>query len=236
MADFKESVQPIIERYIRNRKTRFCSSHHITAEQLHVHNKIPVWYLVKKYKSEQKIKSRLYKSLTEEQRQSWLNYYDQNKQLELLTNQEHENFHSIYDFDIKTESWKEKHEIITEVPPPPAKTTKTQKTSATTKKSTNESVPVKMAPSPKSSSRKRKTSSNEQVITNESTEEKIDTPTLPQQEEPAIKPKRKVKVKVKKASTAPVAVSVPIEESPHHNKSKAKNKSKESEDSSNNDY
>ena len=104
--EFKNFITPSIEKFRKSRITRFCKSNNVSIDDVHVHNQIPVWFLVKRFKSENGIKSRLFKSLSEEQKNSWLNYYEQNKQLVILTNEKHKSFHDANLFDIKTGTWR----------------------------------------------------------------------------------------------------------------------------------
>ena len=118
MDDFKNHINPLIIKFKRARQTRFANANHVNIEDVHVHNQIPVWYLVKLFKSQNNIKSRLFKSLSEEQKNNWLTFYDQNKKLVLTTNENHELFHKNNIFDTKTETWKtvesvqEKQELV----------------------------------------------------------------------------------------------------------------------------
>lgn len=105
MDDFKNHVNPIIIKFKKARQTRFANLNHTNVENIHVHNEVPIWYLVKKFKTQNNIKSRLFKSLSEEQKKCWLTFYDQNKKLVLMTNENHENFHKNNIFDIKTGTW-----------------------------------------------------------------------------------------------------------------------------------
>lgn len=106
MDDFKNHVNPLIIKFKKSRQTRFANSNHTNIENVHVHNDVPIWYLVKIFKVQNNIKSRLFKSLSEEQKNSWLSFYDQNKKLVLMTNEKHENFHKNNIFDVKTGTWK----------------------------------------------------------------------------------------------------------------------------------
>lgn len=106
MDDFKNHVNPLIIKFKKARQTRFANVNHMNIEDIHVHNEVPIWYLVKKFKSQNNIKSRLFKSLSEEQKNCWLSFYDQNKKLVLMTNEKHENFHKNNMFDVKSGTWK----------------------------------------------------------------------------------------------------------------------------------
>lgn len=106
MTDYKEFVEPIISKFKKMRQTRFAKSNNVTVDNIHVHNQIPIWYLVKLFKTNYHIKSRLFKSLSDEQKTNWLSFYDQNKILVLMTTESHDNFHKNNIFDIKTGTWK----------------------------------------------------------------------------------------------------------------------------------
>ena len=102
---FKISVQPIIEKFIKRRQTKFANTHNCKVEDVHVHNQIPIWFLVKKFKEQYGIKSRVFKSLTPEQQGNWVAFYDQHKDLKIMTNEEHTAFHTSHSFNVKNESW-----------------------------------------------------------------------------------------------------------------------------------
>lgn len=102
---FKTSVQPIIEKFIKRRQTKFANTHNCKVEDVHVHNQIPIWFLVKKFKEQYGIKSRVFKSLTPEQQGNWVAFYDQHKDLKIMTNEEHTAFHTSHSFNVKNESW-----------------------------------------------------------------------------------------------------------------------------------
>lgn len=106
MDGYKESVEPIISKFKKLRQTRFAKSNNVTIDNIHVHNQIPVWYLVKLFKTKYHIKSRLFKSLSDEQKANWLSFYDQNKILVLMTTENHDNFHKNNAFDVKIGTWK----------------------------------------------------------------------------------------------------------------------------------
>ena len=106
MDDFKNHVNPLIVKFKKARQTRFANLNHMNVEDIHVHNDVPIWYLVKLFKTQNNIKSRLFKSLSDEQKANWLAFYDQNKKLVLMSNEKHEIFHKNNIFDIKTGTWK----------------------------------------------------------------------------------------------------------------------------------
>ena len=106
MDDYKEFVGSIISKFKKSRQTRFAKTNNVTIDNIHVHNQIPIWYLVKVFKTKYHIKSRLFKSLSDEQKANWLSFYDQNKMLILMTTENHDNFHKNNVFDIKIGTWK----------------------------------------------------------------------------------------------------------------------------------
>lgn len=99
---FKESVVTIIDKFKRSRQTRFANSNKCDVNSIHVHNDKPIPYLVKQFKDSNSIKSRVYKSLTPDQQSAWLSYYDSNKQLRIMTDEQHRQFHDTHKFDVKT--------------------------------------------------------------------------------------------------------------------------------------
>ena len=114
MDDYKEYVTSIILKFKKSRQTRFANANNTTVDYVHVHNQIPVWYLVKLFKTKNNIKSRLFKSLSDEQKASWLAFYDQNKQLALMTVENHKNFHENNMFDVKTATWRKTNQQFVE--------------------------------------------------------------------------------------------------------------------------
>lgn len=100
--DFRESVTSIIDKFKRARQTRFANSNHCDITSIHVHNDKPIAYLVKQFKDSNSIKSRVYKSLTPDQQSAWLSYYDSNKQLRMMTEDQHRQFHDTHKFDVKS--------------------------------------------------------------------------------------------------------------------------------------
>lgn len=103
---FRIHVMPCIEKYKRVRQTKFAKANNISVESVYAHNQFPIWCLVKLFKSQYNIRSRLFKSLTEEQKSDWLTFYDKNKQIILMSKENHEDFHKNNSFDVKTSSWK----------------------------------------------------------------------------------------------------------------------------------
>lgn len=103
---FRIHVMPCIEKYKRVRQTKFAKANNISVESVYAHNQFPIWCLVKLFKAQYNIRSRLFKSLTEEQKSDWLAFYDKNKQIILMSKENHEDFHKNNSFDVKTSSWK----------------------------------------------------------------------------------------------------------------------------------
>lgn len=106
MDDFKTHIAPIITKFMKSRQTKFAKSKNVSIENIHAHNQLPIWFLIKQFKSQNNIRSRLFRSLTDEQKIIWFDYYDQHKQLVLMTTAEHEQFHKSHIFDIKSGEWK----------------------------------------------------------------------------------------------------------------------------------
>ena len=103
---FRMHVIPCIEKYKRVRQTKFAKANNISVDSVYAHNQFPIWCLVKLFKSQYNIRSRLFKSLSEEQKSEWLSFYDKNKQIVLMSKENHEDFHKNNSFDVKTSSWK----------------------------------------------------------------------------------------------------------------------------------
>lgn len=103
---FRIHVMSCIEKYKRVRQTKFAKANNISVDSVYAHNQFPIWCLVKLFKSQYNIRSRLFKSLTEEQKSDWLAFYDKNKQIILMSKENHEDFHKNNSFDVKTSSWK----------------------------------------------------------------------------------------------------------------------------------
>ena len=106
MDDFKTHIAPIVTKFMKSRQTKFAKSKNVSIENIHAHNQLPIWFLIKQFKSQNNIRSRLFRSLTDEQKITWFDYYDQHKQLVLMTTAEHEQFHKSHIFDIKSGEWK----------------------------------------------------------------------------------------------------------------------------------
>ena len=100
--DFRESIANVIDKFKRSRQTRFANSNKCDVNSIHVHNDKPIPYLVKQFKDANSIKSRVYKSLTPDQQSAWLSYYDSNKQLRIMTDEQHRQFHDTHKFDVKS--------------------------------------------------------------------------------------------------------------------------------------
>ena len=103
---FRIHVMSCIEKYKRVRQTKFAKANNISVDSVYAHNQFPIWCLVKLFKSQNNIRSRLFKSLTEEQKSDWFAFYDKNKQIILMSKENHEDFHKNNSFDVKTSSWK----------------------------------------------------------------------------------------------------------------------------------
>lgn len=105
--DFRPSIEHIIKTFLTRRQTKFAKSHNCATSDIHAHNNKPISYLVKKFKSENSIKSHLFKSLSPEQQAAWVAFYDANKDLVIMTNGEHEEFHRTHAFNNTTCSWED---------------------------------------------------------------------------------------------------------------------------------
>ena len=155
MTDFKEYVEPIIGKFKRSRQTRFAKSHNVSPDDVHAHNMIPIWYLAKEFKTMNGIKSRLFKSLSEEQKSAWLTFYDQRKQITLMTTKEHEKFHSENVFDVKRGGWRNTSIDVDVTTAAESKPTRTR-----AKKKVSESIPPELNEQKKPNEQKK---SNETV-------------------------------------------------------------------------
>ena len=80
-------VEPILNEYLRKRKTRYANSHNVSIESVKVVNTISISDLFSKWKKENNIKTKLFKNLSEEQKNMWIQYFDTNKTLMLISNE-----------------------------------------------------------------------------------------------------------------------------------------------------
>ena len=194
--EFKNSVSSIIDRYKHSRATRFAKSNYVSNDEVYAHNQIPVWFLVKRFKTQNNIKSRLFKSLTDEQKQAWLKFYDENKHLTLMTNEKHKEFHDSNIFDMKTGTWKNinPHVATIETPPQAPSSTLTpapneqHKHKSHIKKSSNDSEETKSSSTPSTNEQHK---SHIKKSSNDSEETKSSST-------PSSSPSARKRVKVKK--------------------------------------
>ena len=83
MITFEEATQPIVNQFLKHRITNFVKKHNIDVNDVEVVNEIPIEMLEKDFKKTNKIRTRLYKNMNEEQQQAWLAYYNEHKKLSL---------------------------------------------------------------------------------------------------------------------------------------------------------
>lgn len=102
---FREAVNDIVQAFSKNRITRYAHSHNCNKEDLHVHNQIPLNILVKEFRSSNNIRIKKYENLSPEQKDAWVKFYNTNKILMFMTNDEHKTFHETMNFDDKTKQW-----------------------------------------------------------------------------------------------------------------------------------
>ena len=107
MESWRESIQPCIEKWKKSRLTRYIKKMGINAKDVHVHNNLPLNVLVKEFKHSNGVKNRSFDKLTEENKKTWLEYYDTHKNLIMMTREEHEEFHERNGFNEATKEWNE---------------------------------------------------------------------------------------------------------------------------------
>lgn len=112
---YKIAIEPILEKFRKHRQTKFANSHNCSVTDVHIHNQNPVSFLVKKFKEQNGIKSRVFKSLTPEQQSLWISFYDSNKDLKIMTNEQHTQFHNTHSFNAKTGTWTEVKPVKSQV-------------------------------------------------------------------------------------------------------------------------
>ena len=105
MSSWHEAVQFSIDRWKKSRMSRFLRKKQIKPEEVHVHNDIPIDILVKNFKRENNIKKRLYIKLLEGEKQSWIDYYEKNRILILMSNEEHEIYHRDNEYNAALNRW-----------------------------------------------------------------------------------------------------------------------------------
>ena len=105
IAGFREAVNDIVQAFSKNRITRYAHSHNCNKEDLHIHNQIPLNILVKEFRSLNNIRIKKYENLSPEQKDAWIKFYNTNKILMFMTNDEHKTFHETMNFDDKTKQW-----------------------------------------------------------------------------------------------------------------------------------
>lgn len=103
--DYKQAVSDAMNKFKRSRVKRFITKHNCNETDIHIHNEVPIWHLVKSFKSTNNLKTRTFKNLSPELKEAWVHYYDSNKKLLLLTNEEHQTFHNEHTFDVKNNVW-----------------------------------------------------------------------------------------------------------------------------------
>lgn len=198
--EFKNSVSSIIEKYKHSRATRFAKSNSVSNDEVYAHNQIPVWFLVKRFKTQNNIKSRLFKSLTDEQKQSWLKFYDENKHLTLMTNEKHKEFHDSNIFDMKTGTWKNINPHVATIEIAPLTTSSLTLTSAPNeqhksriKKLSNDSETSPSSTSPNEQHKRKSQTKSSPLPSSNDTED-----TKPSSTSPSSSPSTRKRVKVKK--------------------------------------
>lgn len=106
--NYRLAIKPLIISFGRNRITKYAKSHGCNNTNVHVHNQLPVSIIVNDFRTINKIKVKKFDKLSKEQQSDWITYYNNNKILQLMTNEEHDEFHKNNEFDIKTRQWYEK--------------------------------------------------------------------------------------------------------------------------------
>lgn len=138
---YTEAVADIVNKFAKSRITRYAKSHNVTPDAVHVHNDVPINILVKQFKTENGIRCRTYKNLSDDLKAKWLQFYDAHKQLKMLTNAEHELFHKSNTYDVKGNMWIDSSNHMSSV------ATKSSKSTRVTKTKTSEALSTESQPS-----------------------------------------------------------------------------------------
>ena len=85
MTDELTILQPIFDSYLRSRKTKFAKSNNIDPNNVIVINDKPIDEMFSKWKKENHIRTRIFKNLSSEQQNNWVEYFNINKSLSLTT-------------------------------------------------------------------------------------------------------------------------------------------------------
>lgn len=85
-----DAVLPILQTYLKPRRTRFATKNKVSPGSIDVVNEPPISELFKTWKRENQIRTRIYKNLTLEQQQAWVAYFDEHKSLTLQVHVEDE--------------------------------------------------------------------------------------------------------------------------------------------------
>lgn len=85
-----DAVLPILQTYLKPRRTRFATKNKVNPGSIDVVNEPPISELFKTWKRENQIRTRIYKNLTLEQQQAWVAYFDEHKSLTLHVHAEDE--------------------------------------------------------------------------------------------------------------------------------------------------
>ena len=83
MTTFGDAVLPVKQQYMRRRVSAFARKNNVTNDDVEVIDEMDLSSMEKEFKRNNGIKVRLYKNMTEEQKQAWVLYYNDHKQLSL---------------------------------------------------------------------------------------------------------------------------------------------------------
>lgn len=105
MASPIEFVEPIIEKWKRARQTRFAKSNNTTVDHVVVHQQLPVDVMYHDFRQANMIKARTFKGVPDEMKQQWLRYFDEHKQMTLMTDRDRDTFMSTHKYNPRKHEW-----------------------------------------------------------------------------------------------------------------------------------
>ena len=105
MASPIEFVEPIIEKWKRARQTKFAKSNNTTVDHVVVHQQLPVDVMYHDFRQANMIKARTFKGVPDEMKQQWLRYFDEHKQMTLMTDRDRDAFMSTHKYNTRKHEW-----------------------------------------------------------------------------------------------------------------------------------
>ena len=135
---YREFIQDIIDNFCKRRITKFAKTKSVDNSLIHAHNDTPIWAMIKQFKSDNSIKTRSFKTLSDAQKEAWRTYYTSHMKLVLMTDDEHKKYHSENEFVYKTNLWN-RHETVEDL-------TEQIQSEENTKKSASKQIDVKPTP------------------------------------------------------------------------------------------